>query len=135
MAGNNEKDFGEEVRNCHPRSLTAHLLLGQDHIGTKFLYSNMKLSPYHMKTPRIDLSPELVIKELPLGVATLVANLLTQIFYNWNQSPHNLLNTLNSVQHDVPTVDYPKKEQYILRCWQQGHTLSTPICMCVSMGA
>lgn len=94
-----ERVFGEEVRNHHTRpSTTAHLLFNQYHSGVKFLCSNMKLSLYHMrqKTPGPASSLEVVIKELPLGVASLVANLAIQIFGNWNQSPHNLLNILRT---------------------------------------
>lgn len=94
-----ERVFGEEVRNHHTRpSTTAHLLFNQYHSGVKFLCSNMKLSLYHMRQKTLGpaLSPEVVIKELPLGVASLVANLAIQIFGNWNQSPHNLLNILRT---------------------------------------
>ena len=94
-----ERVFGEEVRNHHTRSsTTAHLLFNQYHPGVKFLCSDMKLSLYHMrqKTPGPALSLEVVIEELSLGVASLVANLAIQIFCNWNQSPHNLLNILRT---------------------------------------
>lgn len=91
-------------------SATAHLLFALQsgsHWG-KILMLKYETESYHTMTPGTHLSPGVVIKKLPLVRASLVANLPIQIFCDWNQSPYNLLNILNTEQHGVPSVDYPK---------------------------